>query len=144
MLGKHGTGAIVTLLERKSRFFLIQKVDSKSAQDVAEATINLLKPYKDHVHTITADNGREFANHEAISEALETEFYFAHPYSSWERGANENANGLLRQYVRKGSNIRELGDDVISLAMARINFRPKKCLGFRQPAVIFKEMCMAA
>ena len=126
VLGKHGMGAIVTLLERKSRFFLIQKVDSKSAQDVAEATINLLKPYKDHVHTITADNGREFANHEAISEALETEFYFAHPYSSWERGANENANGLLRQYVRKGSNIRELGDDVISLAMARINFRPKK------------------
>ena len=102
MLGKHGTGAIVTLLERKSRFFLIQKVDSKSAQDVAEATINLLKPYKDHVHTITADKGREFANHEAISEALETEFYFAHPYSSWERGANENANGLLHQYVRKG------------------------------------------
>ena len=144
VLGKHGTWAIVTLLERKSRFFLIQKVDSKSAQDVAEATINLLKPYKDHVHTITADNGREFANHEAISEALETEFYFAHPYSSWERGANENANGLLRQYVRKGSNIRELGDDVISFAMARINFRPKKCLGFRQPAIIFKEMCMAA
>lgn len=74
VLGKHGTGSIVILLERKSRFFLIQKVDSKSAQDVAEATINLLKPYKKHVHTITADNGREFANHEAISERLETEF----------------------------------------------------------------------
>ena len=111
---------------------------------MAEATINFLMPYKGHVHTITADNGREFANHEAISEALETEFYFAHLYSSWERGANENANGLLHQYVRKGSNIREVGDDVISLVMARINFRPKKCLGFRQLAVIFREMCMAA
>ena len=144
VLGKHGTGAIVTLLERKSRFFLIQKVDSKSAKEVAEATINLLMPYKEHVHTITADNGREFANHEDIAAALDTEFYFAHPYSSWERGANENANGLLRQYVPKGSNIREVDDDVISLAMARINYRPKKCLGFKQPAVIFQEMCLAA
>ena len=82
VLGKHGTGVIVTLLERKSRFFLIQNVDSKPGKDVAEAMINLLMPYKDHVHTITADNGREFANHQAISEALETEFYFTHPYSS--------------------------------------------------------------
>lgn len=119
-------------------------MDSKSVKEVAEATINLLMPYKEHVHTITADNGREFANHEDISAALETEFYFAHPYSSWERGANENANGLLRQYVPKGSNIREVDDDVISLAMARINYGPKKCLGFKQPAVIFQEMCLAA
>ncbi|ELP8110014.1 IS30 family transposase [Vibrio vulnificus] len=144
VLGKHGTGAIVTLLERKSRFFLIQKVDSKSAKDVAKATIELLRPYKEHVHTITSDNGREFAYHESIADALDAEFYFAHPYSSWERGANENANGLLRQYVPKGSNLREIGDDAIQLAMSRINFRPKKCLGFKQPAVIFQEMCMAA
>ncbi len=144
VLGKHGTGAIVTLLERKSRFFLIKKVDSKSAKDVTEATIELLRPYKDHVHTITADNGREFANHEEIAEALEAEIYFAHPYSSWERGANENANGLLRQYVAKGSDLRQVSEDEMSLAMARINYRPKKCLGFKQSAVIFKEMCMAA
>lgn len=88
--------------------------------------------------------GREFANHEEIAEALEADVYFAHPYSSWERGANENANGLLRQYVPKGSDLREVSEDVISLAMARINDRPKTCLGFKQPAVIFKEMCMAA
>ena len=144
VLGKHGTGAIVTLLERKSRFFLIKKVDSKSAKDVTEATIELLMPDKDHVHTITADNGREFANQEEIAEALDAEIYFAHPYSSWERGANENANGLLRQYVAKGSDWRQVSEDEMSLAMARINYRPKKCLGFKQPAVIFKEMCMAA
>jgi len=119
-------------------------VNSKSAKDVTAATIELLMPYKAHVHTITADNGREFANHEEIAEALEADVYFAHPYSSWERGANENANGLLRQYVPKGSDLREVSEDVISLAMARINYRPKKCLGFKQPAVIFKEMCMAA
>ncbi|SNX50916.1 Integrase core domain protein [Vibrio thalassae] len=144
MLGKHGTGAIVTLLERKIRFFLIKKVNSKSAKDVTAATIELLMPYKTHVHTITADNGREFANHEEIAETLEADVYFAHPYSSWERGANENANGLLRQYVPKGSDLREVSEDVISLAMARINYRPKKCLGFKQPAVIFKKMWMAA
>ena len=103
-------------------------MDSTSAKDAAEATINVLMPYKDHVHAITADNGREFAHHEAISEALETECSFAHPCSSWARGANENANGLLRHYARQGSNIREVGDDVISLAMTRINFRPKKYL----------------
>ena len=119
-------------------------MDSKSAKDVTEATIELLRPYKDHVHTITADNGREFANHEEIAEALDAEIYFAHPYSSWERGANENANGLLRQYVAKGSDLRQVSEDEMSLAMARINYRPKKCLGFKQPAVIFKEMCMAA
>lgn len=144
VLGKNGTGAIVTLLERKSRFFLIKKVNSKSAKDVTAGTIELLMPYKAHVHTITADNGREFANHEEIAEALEADVYFAHPYSSWERGANENANGLLRQYVPKGTDLRQVGEDVISLAMARINYRPKKCLGFKQPAVIFKQMCIAA
>ena len=96
------------------------------------------------MHTITADNGREFANQEEIAEALEAEIYFAHPDSWWERGANENANGLLRQYVAKGSDLRQVSEDEMSLAMARINYRPKKCLGFKQPAVIFKEMCMAA
>ncbi len=96
VLGKHGTGSIVTILERKIRFYLIKKVASKSAEDVTKATIELFVPYKQHVRTITADNGREFAHHQAIAKALAAEFYFAHPYSSWERGANENANGRLR------------------------------------------------
>lgn len=101
-------------------------------------------PYKEHVHTITADNGREFAKHEEIAEALDAEIYFAHPYSSWERGANENANGLLRQYVKKGTDLRMVTDEDILFAQTRINHRPKKCLGFKQPAVIFKEMALAA
>ncbi len=101
VLGKHGTGAMVTILERKTRFYVVKKVPSKSADDVTKATIELLMPYKEHVHTITADNGREFAGHETIAKALEADVYFAHPYSSWERGANENANGLLRQYVEE-------------------------------------------
>ncbi|QRV22404.1 IS30 family transposase [Marinomonas foliarum] len=144
VLGKHGTGSIVTLLERKTRFYLIKKVNSKSAADVTRATIELLTPFKAHVHTITADNGREFAHHAEIAEALETKVYFAHPYSSWERGANENSNGLLRQYIRKGTDLRNIEDDTIHWAMTRINYRPRKCLGFKQPAVVFKEMCLAA
>tara|TARA_R110002050_G_scaffold299462_1_gene465147 strand:- start:7534 stop:8316 length:783 start_codon:yes stop_codon:yes gene_type:complete len=91
VLGKHGTDSIVTILGRKTRFYLIKKVASKSAEDVTKATIELLMPYKQQVRTITADNGREFDHHEVISKALDTAFYFAHPHSSWERGANENA-----------------------------------------------------
>ncbi len=101
-------------------------------------------PYKGCVHTITADNGRKFAGHQEIAEALDADLYFAHPYSSWEREANANANGLLRQYVKKGTDLRTVTDDDIQFVQSRINNRPKKCLGFKQPAVIFKEMAMAA
>lgn len=144
VLGKHGTGAIVTILERKSRFYLAKKVSSKSADAVTKATIEMLMPFKECVHTITADNGREFAGHEQIGIALDTKIYFAHPYSSWERGANENANGLLRQYIKKGTDLRQVTDRDIKFAQSRINYRPRKCLGFKQPAIIFKEQGMAA
>ncbi|MCQ1061414.1 IS30 family transposase, partial [Photobacterium sp. ZSDE20] len=120
VLGKHGTGAIVTILERKSRFYLAKKVASKSAVEVTKATIKMLMPYKHLVHTITADNGHEFAGHQTIAEALKAKLYFAHPYSSWERGANENANGLLRQYVKKGTDLRTVTDEDIELAQSRI------------------------
>jgi IS30 family transposase len=122
----------------------IKKVDSKSAVDVTRAIIELLTPFKAHVHTITADNGREFVYHAEIAEALETKMYFAHPYSSLERGANENSNGILRQYIRKGTDLRDIENDTIHWAMTRINYRPRKCLGFKHPAVIFKEMNLEA
>ncbi|CAE6944425.1 and there are a few more such examples along the aa-chain (ex R Arg changed with H His) [Vibrio sp. B1FLJ16] len=144
VLGKHGTGAMVTILERKTRFYVVKKVPSKSADDVTKATIELLKPYKKHVHTITADNGREFAGHETIAKELEADVYFAHPYSSWERGANENANGLLRQYVKKGTDLTTVTDIDIEFALSRINYRPRKCLGFKQPAIVFEETALAA
>lgn len=111
---------------------------------MTKATIDLSLPYKRFVHTITADNGREFAGHTEIAQALDTDVYFAHPYSSWERGANENANGLLRQYIKKGTDLRSVSDDEIEQAQFRINYRPKKCLGFKQPAVIFSKMMVAA
>lgn len=97
VVGKGKRRSIVTVAERVSKKYVSRKVPNKKPRIVANAAINVLKPYNKFVHSITADNGFEFRAHEVISKALETEFYFAHPYSSWERGLNENCNGLLRQ-----------------------------------------------
>lgn len=101
MLGKHGSGALVTLAERKSRLYLVRKVSAKRATDVRGAIIDMLQPYAAHVHTITADNGSEFVEHKAIAQALSAEVYFAHPYSSWERGLNENFTACYASTSRK-------------------------------------------
>lgn len=143
VLGKPGTGALVTLAERKSRLYLVRKVDAKRAADVRDAIIDMLKPYAAHVHTITADNGAEFVEHRAIAKALKADVYFAHPYSSWERGLNENFNGLLRQYIPKGTDLRTITDEDVRWAEKRLNLRPRKCLGFRQPEVVFQEYLQA-
>ncbi len=139
VIGKQGTGAIVTILERKSRFYLVRKVTSKRADAVAAATIDMLQPFKALVHSITADNGLEFADHERIARELETDVYFADPYASYQRGANENANGLLRQYIPKGTDLRTVTQALIAKVQVRLNLRPRKILGFIQPDVIFKE-----
>jgi len=94
-------GVFVTLDERKSKLRLALPVSSKKARDVTDAILSLLGPVKDRVHTMTFDNGKEFAYPEEVAEAIECKTYFAKPYHSWERGQNENANGLLRQYVPK-------------------------------------------
>lgn len=86
----------MSIVERKFGFTLNRKVDRKSAPEVSLAMIKLLSPYHNQVHTITSDNGKEFASHEQIASALGTQFYFAHPYASWERGTNEKTNGLIR------------------------------------------------
>lgn len=144
VMGKHGTGALVTLAERKSRMYLVRKVEAKRAHDVRDAIIEMLTPYAEHVHSITADNGTEFVEHRAIAEALNTHVYFAHPYSSWERGLNENFNGLLRQYIPKGTDLRMVTDEAVRMAERSLNLRPRKCLGFRQPESVFKEYLQAA
>jgi IS30 family transposase len=100
---------------------------------VTKATISLLKPFKDVIHSITADNGKEFAYHEEISKALSADVYFAHPYSSWERGLNENTNGLLRQYFPKSTNLKLVSTAEVNKAVKRLNARPRKALGFKTP-----------
>lgn len=97
VIGKNHQGAIVTINDRATGLLRMKKVDRKEAELVKEAAIGLLAELKPYLHTITADNGKEFALHGQISQALEVDFYFAHPYRSWERGANENLNGLIRQ-----------------------------------------------
>lgn len=135
---------MVTLAERKSKLYLVKRVHSKKADVVKDAIIEMLMPYKAHVHTITFDNGGEFTGHESIAAALDAKAYFAHPYSSWERGLNENFNGLLRQYVPKGTDLRQVSDEYIEQAQTRINLRPRKYLEFRQPEVFFDKLLQAA
>ena len=133
VIGKGHSGALVTIVERVTNFTVSRQVNGKTAAAVSKATIALLKPLKEVVHTITADNGKEFAYHEEISDALGAEFYFAHPYSSWERGLNEHTNGLLRQYFPKSTNFKKVTQVEVRRAVERLNTRPRKYLGFKTP-----------
>lgn len=128
-----GGAVFVTLVERKSRFYLALRVPNKKAESVKNGIIRLLSPLKSLVHTITFDNGKEFAYHQEIAKSLNCETYFAHPYHSWERGANENSNGLLRQYYPKGENISAVSDRQIALTIFKINKRPRKCINYDNP-----------
>ena len=133
VIGKNHKEALVTIVDRKTKLALIKKVASKSAEVVKNAIIELLWPYRSVLHTITADNGKEFAFHQEIAKELGVQFYFAHPYASWERGLNENTNGLIRQYCPKGSSFENVNDATTKLIMDRLNNRPRKTLGMRTP-----------
>ena len=139
IIGTRHQQAIVSLTERKTRLALIAKVERKTAEQVTNAIVRLLKPYADKVHTLTSDNGKEFAKHKDIAETLAADFYFAHPYSSWERGTNENMNGLIRQYFPKHCEFKTITDKEIQIVMHRLNNRPRKCLGYQTPNEVFFE-----
>nr|WP_239250713.1 IS30 family transposase [Candidatus Nitrotoga sp. M5] len=96
-------------------------------------TTRLLTPYKDKCHSITFDNGKEFAEHEKMAVELKADIYFANPNHSWERGLNENSNGLLRQYFPKSMKLADITEEQVQEAVERINHRPRKVLGFRTP-----------
>ena len=145
IIGKNHKQAVVTIVDRLSLMTLIGKVDRKQAELVTGATIKLLKPYKRHgALSITGDNGKEFSGHKDISKALGVDFYFAHPYSSWERGTNENTNGLIRQYFPKGTEFNDVDERKCGFIMDRLNNRPRKCLGYRTPKEVFEEFLKAA
>jgi IS30 family transposase len=135
--------AIVTLTERKSRFTLLGKVTHRTAQAVQNQIHRLLLPVVDRAHTLTSDHGKEFAHHEQIAETLNLKFYFAHPYAAWERGTNENTNGLLRQYFPKKQDLRVVSNKQIEQAMLRLNLRPRKCLRFKTPFEVFFKSSVA-
>jgi IS30 family transposase len=137
IIGKNHQGAVLTLVERKSYFTLMAKLDQKRADLTRHKMINLLSTYKDHVHTITADNGHEFAEHKIIAEKLSADFYFTHPYSAWEKAINENTNGLIRQYLPKSTNLKEVTIEQIKMIENKLNNRPRKSLQWKTPLQVF-------
>jgi IS30 family transposase len=143
LIGKGHQGALVSLVDRKSRFTLIQPIGKRMADCVSQVVISLLSPFINQVHTITGDNGKEFANHEQISEALKALFYFAHPYSAWERGTNENTNGLIRQYFPKETDFSRTSYKQALIVADKLNHRPRKCLDFHTPFEVFLEHTVA-
>jgi IS30 family transposase len=140
IIGKNHRGAIVTLDERKSKLRLAFPLQSRNAQDTTKAMQFLLIPFKSFVKTITFDNGKEFTLHEKIAKSLGCQTYFAKPYHSWERGQNENANGLLRQYFPKSMELKDISIKQVFEAVHKLNNRPRKCLGFKTPYEVFQEL----
>jgi len=138
VIGKGHSGALVTIVERKTRFSVSSRIFDKQASTVTEATIALLKPYKSAVLTITADNGKEFAYHEEITKALDAPVYFADPYCSWQRGLNENTNGLLRQYWPKKTNFKLISTADVDAVLIDLNNRPRKKLDYQTPSQLMK------
>ncbi len=137
IVGKRHQGAVLTLVERKSYFTLMAKLERSLAESTRQKIINCLAPYKDRVHTITSDNGHEFAEHQMIAQKLEADFYFTHPYSAWEKAINENTNGLIRQYLPKSANLKEVSEETILKIEQKLNNRPRKSLHWKTPMQVF-------
>ena len=140
IIWKGHKGAVVTLLERKSRLFLAYPLTRKRSEFTANAINKLLSPLVKHTHTITFDNGKEFVDHLDVASTLDCKTYFARPYSSWQRGANENANGLLRQYLPKQMPLHKVKHDYVMESVEKMNNRPRKCLGFKTPWEVFNDL----
>ncbi|WP_067656902.1 IS30 family transposase [Acinetobacter sp. TGL-Y2] len=139
IVGKNQQQSLVSIVDRKTGYLWLKKCSTRKSQAVCEATVDLLAPIKEKLKTITADNGKEFSLHEQIANELEIEFYFADPYSAWQRGTNENTNGLIRQYIRKGSDLNNYTDEYISEITKRLNHRPRKRLGFKSPSQVLLQ-----
>jgi IS30 family transposase len=137
IIGKGHKQALVSITERRSRLTLVAKIKRKSAALVSRSIQRLLEPIASRVLTLTSDNGKEFARHQEVATTLQANFYFAHPYSSWERGLNENTNGLIRQYFPKKHDFNTITDKDVSMVMNKLNNRPRKCLGYKTPNQVF-------
>jgi IS30 family transposase len=140
VIGKNHQGAIVTINDRATGMLKMKKIPKKEAALVKEAALELLQEWKPLIHTITSDNGKEFALHQDIAKELGIQFYFAHPYHSWERGANENLNGLIRQYIPKKTNFADISDQFIADIQDKLNNRPRKRLNFKSPNQTFTKV----
>ena len=139
VIGASHKGAVVTMVERKSGYAVMAKVEKKTSELVSSAIVDKLQPLAARVKTLTFDNGKEFAGHAHIDQQLQSTAYFARPFASWERGSNENLNGLLRQYVPKKRAMSTVSDEEIRMIQNRLNNRPRKRLGFKTPAEVFHQ-----
>ncbi len=141
IIGAQQQGAILTLTERITNFIFIRKLENgKNAKSLKDQVTAILEPYKEFVKTITTDNGPEFAYHQEINKKLKTTVYFTHPYCSWEKGAIEHANKLIRQYIKKESNLNDYSQTQLTEIQHKINGRPREKLNYDNPKQIFYKL----
>ena len=140
IIGKDHKGAILTINDRATGLLRMRKVERKEAASIAKAAIDALRPWKHLLHTATSDNGKEFSDHRRIASKLQLAFYFAKPYRSWERGSNENLNGLIRQYIPKRTDFSTLTTEFIQYVEDELNNRPRKRFDFRSPITTFERL----
>jgi transposase, IS30 family len=138
IVGKDHQGALVSLVDRTSRFTRLVKVERSTAVLVTTAIKTALAPYP--TYTLTFDNGKEFAHHGEIARVLQAQTYFAKPYHSWERGTNENTNGLVRQYFPKKTDFATVTEADVARVEYLLNTRPRKCLGYRTPMEVIHQV----
>jgi transposase, IS30 family len=139
VIGKNHKGALLTINDRATGMLYMKKIESKEAAVVEQGMIELLGHFQTKIHTVTTDNGKEFANHAKIAEKLDIDYYFARPYHSWERGANENLNGLIRQYFPKGSDFEHITHEQVNHVIQKLNNRPRKRFGYLSPTVVLNQ-----
>ena len=140
IIGKNHKQAIVTLNDRASGVLKMKKVNSKKSSEVTVAINSILKDWIPYIHTITSDNGKEFAGHKDVAETNNIDYYFARPYHSWERGSNENLNRLIRQYIPKKSDFSVLTDEYIKEIETKINARPRKRFNYENPIFVMNKL----
>lgn len=140
IIGKNHKGAILTINDRASGMLKMRKVNSKEALEVSSAIVAELEDWKPYIKTITADNGKEFANHQFVAQELDIDHYFAKPYHSWERGSNENLNGLVRQYFKKKDDFSSITNQEIKIIENKINCRPRKRFKYKNPIFVMDQL----
>jgi IS30 family transposase len=134
-------GRLATAVERTSRYVVIARLPNGRAIEFNTAAIRLFKKLPKSLRkTITTDNGSEFIEHQALSKRLGFKTFFANPYSSWERGSNENTNGLIRQYVKRETDLKEMSYQQVARITKKLNNRPRKCLNYRTPAEVLRPL----
>ena len=144
VIGANHKGVLLTINELTTGYTKVRKLKTKNAKEVAKMIVKVLKPIEKICKTITSDNGKEFAEHEYVSKHLGIDFYFADPYASWQRGANENYNGLLRQYFPKKSSFESITWKDVKKAERKLNKRPRKRLNFKSPVDVINSLTKVA